>query len=194
MIPPPALQNTSAIVQLYTDVKAYFATLPAAPGTSVVFGFEERTKQINEGTGGANRVCIIPGKVPNGEDGLLEGTTIGGDQINADQSTQPRAIFGQQRIVTFSMWAADQTTVDYVQQQQLIEQLFEWVIQAVEQSSAGHANAVWAAAPRYNRNPNERRFGLEYLAELELETQWFDALPVAVFPAAGQVKRGTAHS
>lgn len=186
--------NSSAVVKLYQDVATYFAALtPGDPsrGASVVFGARERWKHINEGSNGANRVVVVPGTL-EGQDGELEGPTGPGEVINADGSVTPRTLFDQLKVVTFCVWAADPAdpqSVDATVQQQAIEQMFEYVVQAVKRSGAGMANAEWVGAPTYNANPNELRFGLEYRAVLALDTRIFDHVPVAAFPAGANVTR-----
>ena len=183
-------ENASAIVRLYQDVRAYFET--KGRGSSVVFGRKERWIQINQGTGGANRVVFIPGRL-KGEDGALIGVDGPGEIVKAGVVT-PRALFLQSKIVTISIWAANETndpsaSVDEVSQQQEIEQMFEWVIRGVRRSPAGAANAEWGALA-YNSAPNEIRFGTEYLAELEVGTQYFDDAPGIVTIESIAVNRG----
>lgn len=188
-------ENQSAVVQLFQDVRDYFAKLPAgnpAQGASVVFGMRERWKQINEGSNGANRVVFVPGSVPDGKDGPLTGTTGPGETIGTDGTVKPRSLFDQKKIVTICIWAADTTdptAIDETLQQQAIEQLFEYVLQGIKRSAAGAGNAIVAGAPQYNAIPNERRFGIEYRIELELDTRLFDRVPVAIFPTGVGVTR-----
>lgn len=190
----PAAEHTSAVGQLYDDVRSYFDQ--KSSGVNVVFGRRERWKQINEGTQGANRVCVIPGRVPSGDDGALEGPVGPGELIEIEDDEAvgiPRALSNQVRIVTFSMWAADTDNDPGAReeraQQEIIEQFFEWVQRAVKRSIAGRANAVWGPC-RYNAEPREIRYGVEYLAELALEAQWFDDTPEAATAQGVAVNRG----
>ena len=186
--------NQSAVVQLFRDVKTFFGSLPAGNlgrEASVVFGMRERWKQINEGTGGANRVVFVPGTIPDGKDGRLEGPTGPGESIGSDGKVKPRALFDHKKIITICVWAADPldpNAVDETAQQEAIEQLFEYVMQAFKQSSAGLGN-INAGAPLYNPNPNERRFGIEYRIEIELDTRIFDQVPNVVYPTGARVSR-----
>lgn len=176
--------NTSALVQLHADVAAYFAATWKPKPAAVLFGMKERWKQINEGTGGTNRVVIIPGTI-DGKDGvILAPTGVGGN---------PRELHTQPKIVTFSLWAADNSTPDRSSderaQQNAIEQMQEWVIRAVQQSIAGEANAVWGECS-YNRNPNELRYGVEYLMQLAVDSTFYDLAALVAFPVPA-VNRGS---
>lgn len=200
-------ENQDSIVALYGDVKNYFAKF-CPPGTNIVFGWKERWKQINEGTNGANRVVMLPGD-ENGQDGPLEGANGPGEGIVADgtianvqganvivQPTQvsvaARTIFVGQDYVTFSIWAAEQTTADEIAQQQVIRQLYEYVLRACKNSTIGEGNLVWIKRG-FNINQNERRFGVEYVAVAQLETPYLDAMSTVVFPTNPSAQRGATH-
>jgi len=182
--------NQSAVVALFRAVKAYIGSEAISPGTSVVFGNNERQRQINQGVGGANRVVLVPGRLPNGDDGEFDGAPGPGEFVADDGTITPRIIAAQKKIITFSIWAdnsaPDSTAED---RQETLEQLYEYVVQAVQRSPAGMANAVWGAC-RYNNNPQEVRHGDEYLAELSIDTAIFDADPVLARPTAAAVNRG----
>lgn len=191
-------ENTSALVQLYADVKSYFAT--ASPGTAVVFGFKERTMQINQGTGGANRVCFVPGRL-DGAAGSLVGVDGPGERIDRTDPSNPvaipRALFLQGKLGTLSIWASNPSDnpddrVDEVQAEQIIEQYFEWVVRAVKRSIAGAANVEWAD-PKYNREPNEMRFGIELLVEFTVGTQLLDDVPNIYTATSVSVARDPSH-
>jgi len=191
-------ENTSALVQLYADVKSYFEKV--SPGTSVVFGYLERTMQINQGTGGANRVCFVPGRLEDGAAGALVGGDGPGERIDTSGPTPvaiPRALFLQGQLGTLSVWAANPSDnpddrIDEVQAQQIIEQYFEWVVRASKRSLAGAANLEWSE-PKFNRKPNEMRFGIELLVEFTVGSQILDEVPNIYTATSVSVSRAPAH-
>jgi len=185
-------ENTSAISVLFADVKAYVASKNA--GTEVVFGRKERWMQINQGTNGANRICFVPGNVDDGSDGELVGVDGPGETI-VDGKGVARALHLQGRIYTVSLWAADTTndpsaSVDELAQEEAIQQMFEWLQRAIRRSIAGAANVAYAK-PRHNNRPNELKFGVEYLVDLEVGTQFFDDVPGVIQASGVAVSRGS---
>lgn len=181
-------ENTSAIGTFYDDVAEYFATVD--PGVSVQFGAIARWEQLNQGTGGANRIVIVPGRLPDGDDGDVDAAPGPGEHIDPDtHAIVPRMIAAQPRFITISVWAAaDGATPSARERHEVLEQLIERTLRAGNHSLANLANGQWGRG-RYNRNPAELRFGDEYLLEIVIETQWLDSPPVAVFPAAANVGR-----
>ncbi len=183
--------NSSAVVQLVTDVTAFFEQ--HSPGTLVVFGVKKRWSAL-EGDGQGNRLVIVPGKVPGGEDGQVVAAVGPGEGIDTTARVGiARPLFNHTRALTFCCWAADTNSDpgarDELAQVAAIEDMFEVAQQAVKRSIAGEANAVWGAC-KYNTAPNEIRFGTEYLCELELGSQWFDLVPKTAFPTTAAVSRG----
>lgn len=146
------MAHRSGLLQLVTDVRSYFTGLAA--GTSVVFGWKEPPKQLNQGTGGANRVCLIPGDEGGDGGSFLAARNVGDTRVS-------RAIVDINRIVTASCWAVDTTNAeDLSAQMEALETLVEQFIQAVQSSPAGCANVEWGAL-RYVSPLAERRFGAE---------------------------------
>ena len=143
------------------SVRAYFVA--NAIKTNVVFGFKERTKQINQGVGGGNRIVIIPGRLPNGDDGdIVAAVGPGGN---------PRKLWTQEKIVTFSLWAGA-PSADSVNEESLSASLdvMQAQIFSALQDAIGN-NATWRAS-RFNADPIETRFGLEYLIELSISATY----------------------
>jgi len=189
-------ENASALGKLFADVRDYVATKNA--GTAVLFGLKERTIQINQGSGGANRIVFIPGRLPGGEAGELEGVDGPGEpnlpKVGGDPQVKPRALFLHGKLATISIWAANtdndpSARVDELAQDAAIEQMLEWVIRGVKRSVAGAANAEWGPL-RYNMSPIETKFGVELLVELTVGTQYFDDVPNIVYPTGVEVDRG----
>jgi hypothetical protein len=184
------MTTESAIVLLYRDIVAYFEAVD--PKVSVVFGRRERWKQINQGTDGANRIVMMPGKLEDGGDGELGGVDGPGEMLDGTTAT-PRGLFRQEKVVTFSIWVADTTNdpqaQDEAQQEEVLEHMFELLLQALSRAPSGAAEVV-PGSYRYNANPNELRFGIEYLAEFTLGTVYHDQESEWVLPSGAHVTRG----
>lgn len=88
-----------ALEQLYTDVKADFTEDSAT--TAFAFGRKEVTKQINQGTGRANRIVFVPGLYPSGD--------LGKDLPPRNPGRNPRSIATLGEVFTVFVWAYDGT-------------------------------------------------------------------------------------
>lgn len=152
------VQVTTQAARLYllAGIRSYFQ----ANGVkwNVVYGFRERTKQNQEGVEGAGRICLVPGRVPNGDDGTFDRPVGPGGN--------PRKLVSQELLVTLVLWAAAAADNQNEEQtEQAIDDMKRDVISAV-QSTLMHA-VTWNSN-RFNPNPNEVRFGVEYLIELSI--------------------------
>ena len=149
------MSTTAARLFLLQGIRSYFQANGVT--TAVFFGFKERTKSVNQGKGGANRIVVIPGRFPNHEDGeLVAPTGTGGN---------PRRLMSQELITTLSLWAVAADNGNEEQTEQAIDDMKENVISAI-QSTLMHA--VQWGANRYNPEPIETRFGVEYLIEISI--------------------------
>lgn len=154
----------SGLVALVTNVQSYFTS--AGVTANVSLGWKQATKQVNQGTGRANRVVFIPSD-PNGAGGKISapiqvgqqnfGPGVGGD-------TSARALFTWERQLTVSVWAVDLSDPhDEAKQIEAIEDLFEYTVRAVHKFAL--AGAQWGAV-NWVLKPNEQTFGRELRAAL----------------------------
>jgi hypothetical protein len=186
--------NDSALVQLYQDLATFLGEFwPNYPndGPVTAFGARERWKQT-QGTGGANKIVVVPGTL-DGEDGDPVGVV--GPGSFEENSPTARGLFTQPKTLTFCLWAMNtdspDSATDELAQQGAIEQMQEFVYRATKASSAGGANLVWAKH-RYNRKPEEIRFGTEYQMQCAVDCTFFDITTVVVVPKYATVNKNPA--
>lgn len=174
----------SGLVALVTHVRNYFL-LKGIDANVPPLGWKERTKQINQGIGGANRVVFVPSG-PNGAAGPLASIRGPGKRLHnansADAFTR-RGLYNWERQAGVSIWGIDRSNpLDIENEEAQIEAtelLFERVIEAVhyfvassEQQFGGYATVEWGE-PTWVTPPNERVFGRELLAPLTLKHPMF---------------------
>lgn len=160
----------SGLVQLRKNVAAYFATVGVTANVSL--GWKQPTKQINQGTGRANRVVIIPADGANG--GSLVGVQQPGQRRfgTGDDEISARALYTWERAVIVSCWAVDLTDPhDEELQIEAVEDLFERTIQAVHYSA--YNDARWGKVA-WMTNATEQVFGRELRAALTFRHPMFD--------------------
>lgn len=142
---------------LYDDVAAALAI--SAPTVSVVFGTREPTKQTNQGSDGAGRVCIYPHD-ESGKAGSY-GPPVG--------LGFPKRVLSRMELITVRVWAADRSDqTDDRKQYAAVIALENEVLNAIKRSASGRidwtrADAEWLA------KPIERSFGREKLIRFELQ-------------------------
>lgn len=163
---------------LVTGVAAQFALYKAAGlidfDIVVARGWKERAKQINQGSGRANRVVFMPSK-PDGSAGkIVKPRQVGDHQYGAVPTANPpippagtwRPLSDWERIVYVSIWAYDGTqATDEGAQDDAVYQLFRWTQIAVQNSVGGNADF---GTTNYTV-PLERSFGLELLVDLTFQ-------------------------
>jgi len=143
-------------------------TLFTADGTTanVVFGWREVAKQINQGTGRANRVVFEPG------DSLALGDIGGANQPGRN----PRPIATLSELSTVYVWAVDATAPnDELKQYTAARLLFDAVVRAIHNCAAGHATlgariGYRITKPRWVRDNPERTFGAEIAFTLAVDS------------------------
>lgn len=141
-----AVRYLDGFEALVNGVKAYFAA--TGGGTTVLCGYRERSRNLNQGTGGANRVVFLPGD-PNGAGGKITPPRDVGHQVLVDTEGNPvadvRPIASWDRQFSVAIWAADATQIrDELAQCVAATALLERTAQAVEQvSHAGGPNVAW---------------------------------------------------
>jgi len=176
--------NTFALTLLVADVKALFT----ADGNTanVVFGPREPAKQINQGTGRANRVVFSPGD-PTGKAGSYEGAKVTRRGPTFSGRKASKALLTFRERATVYCWAVDATTKDTLndesKQYDAARLLHDDVIRAIYRSpNVGHGSFT-VSAPQWLRDKKERVYGAEIMFQLEFEAMIPDephTLPTAI--------------
>lgn len=185
----------SGVVALVASVRAYFAAMSV---TAVVppLGRKERTKQVNQGPGGANRV-VFEMSDPAGKGGKLAAPHIVGarDIVDADKNVVAtvRSLKNWERALTVSVWAADPSdTNDEEKQIEATEALFEWVLRAtnafVASGASPAASLVWGDTD-WTSTPVERAYGFELRVGLVFKHPIFDVPIDLAFPSPALTKK-----
>lgn len=150
----------------------------------VEFGRRRRSYQVNQGTGGANRVIFSPGDA-SGKLGKIEGTEHPGRRAAADNARELASATG---ILVVYVWAVapDRDVTDEEAQWDAVLDLQEHVIRAVH-AVAGrwHAWGDWGLAP----NPQEHVYGVELISSLTIRFPFLSAPPVIDRDVVGEVNK-----
>ncbi len=193
MTEPEQIRMVSGFGVLVRSVQAYFAALSRKE--TVVFGYRERAKQINQSVDGAGRVIFLPGDV-QGAGGKLEPAPrdVGRqdiDDVHGNRVAQIRPLASWARQFTISIWGFDATGPrDELLQAEAAEALFELVVQAVEQvTHAGGPNLAWGATTW--TVPKENTLGAELLVSVLLTHPLMEAPDEVAFPGFGLIRAGT---
>lgn len=145
-----------SIVALVNDVSDYLAA--AGVGCNVLFGRNERAKQMNQGAGQANRVVFQPGD-DSGKFGRIATTHQPGMR-----SIHQRSIANFEALMIVSVWAAYKIDPNNEREQMCAaEDLLEWVMRAMQDLRPGLFE--WGAV-QITPPSSERIYGLELRAEL----------------------------
>lgn len=170
---------SSGLIAMVASVQAFFAA--RSIGANVSLGWKEASKQVNQGTGRANRVVFIPSD-PGGRGGTIGPAQQPGQRRfgTAPNDVSTRALFTWERLLTVSVWAVDTTAPnDESKQIEAVEDLFEWTVRAVQafaQNNARWGDVSWLASPI------ERQFGRELQAALVFRHPLFDSPGDRAFP------------
>ena len=149
---------------LVEGVRAWFSD--NAIDASIVLGWKERTKQANQGPGGAARVVFSP------SDDSGKGGKLSQDFGNRGPGGNPRPLVMWERTCVVAVWARDPDAPgDDEGAIEAVETLLEQVVQAV-QAVAGNS-ARWGEV-LWTVSPNELSFGRELRASLTLRGPLFD--------------------
>lgn len=162
--------NLAITNQLALSVALAFAIL--SPGTVVAAGWRERGKQINQGSGGANRVVFIPGDVKTGRAGNFA-------PVARKSTTNPAALAQLDELHTMSVWAYDGVNSnDEMAQVEAVEALLELAIQAVHFAvsadtgqALGGANVKWIDKT-WTISSVEITYGREVLVTFTIATSY----------------------
>lgn len=175
--------TTSSIRYLINGINNWFTTFAPSQGTSVFYGWRNGSEQINEGTGGGNRVGIALGDSA-GNIGRLTSprkSTGGGSTAPVNN---PRIHASWEKVLTCFVWAYDNTNpTDELLQFDALESLFEQTVTAIR--TVIKADALPTA--NVKTNPFlERSYGIEISFQLQISSPLF-GLQRDLFPADGQV-------
>lgn len=182
----------SGVAALVKGVQDYFVEF--GEGTSVVFGYRERAKQINQGVGMANRVIFLPGD-PNGAGGKLAPTPrdVGRRELYDGNVhvANIRPLASWERQLSISIWGVDKFAIrDELAQAVAAEDLFELVVRAVESfTGAGGMNVAWGAVTW--TVAKENTFGTELIVGLALAHPLMGVPEEVGFPGFSLERTGT---
>lgn len=153
-----------ALEVLYENVRARLGE--EQPGTVVAFGWRERAKQVNQGTGRANRVIFEPGDA--GKAGGYSGAKRPG--------RNPRPLGTLTETCTVYCWACDAESAEAANQElaqwRAARMLHDAVYRAIQLALRTKAEAnlnVKFDAPEWVLTNVERPFGAEMKFRLTLD-------------------------
>jgi len=176
-----ASRYRSSVPDLVDAVGAYFTANNV--GAVAVYGSRERTKQNNQGLGGANRVAFAPSD-DGGKAGRIVAVKHPGPRRTTDDEdneTARRAIFDWEHVLMVSIWAVDASDPENERAQlEAVETLLEHTINAVQ--SFAHANAIWGDVT-WTPQPVERVFGRELRVGLTYRHPMFETENEIVRPS-----------
>ena len=165
----------SGLVALVHSVRDYFTANGVT--ASVSLGWKERSRQDNQGAGGANRVVFTPSD-DSGRGGTIDGIRGPGSRnnlaSNGGDDTSRRGLYSWERFVVVSIWAQDDSQADPEDEEAQIEAteaLFEWTMRAVQ--AFAHQDARWGDVT-WTPTPVDRSFGRELRAALTYRHPMFD--------------------
>lgn len=169
--------NTSGIIALANGMRNYITGLGVSNVVVTPCGWTQRPRILNQGTPGANRILLIPGKEPGSAAGA------GGVLTRDSRPTvnNPRALLTWRKDITMSVWAVDVTDTHNEELQiAALENLLELAVQAAHSAvdpdtgvNVGLAAIEWGAV-RYTIPPSEMAFGKELLVEFVHKCPIFD--------------------
>lgn len=158
---------------VFQDVKQLFADEGAT--ASVIFGRREPTKQINQGTGRANRVVFVPGVAGK----------LGSYSAARNPNRNPRPLATLLENFTVYCWGYDGANPrDELLQYKAVHLVHDQVIRAIYLSSrSGHGTVEWTDPQVVNDEKVELRFGMEWQFTLTVQsmipdTSWPETDPL----------------
>lgn len=182
------IQTASGFLAAVDTVRAFFTAQGVTANVEV--GWRRRPQQINQGTGGANRVVFSPSIGDSG--GAIVSARFPGNRRVRDGSGNlvgdVRSLQDWTRECTVSVWAVDATDLHNEELQiAATESLFEWVVRAVHVAPGAFAEAKFTDVKW--TIPAERSYGVELLASLTFKHPIFDVPRDLVIPAGVAVSR-----
>jgi len=174
-VPVPQSDATLALDYLFDRLESETADR-LDPVPAVVFGWREAPKQVNQGTGRANRIVLSPGD-PGGKVGDLEGGKLPG--------RNPNSLATMVELATLYLWAYDATAAtDARKQWRACRRLHDVVLPICIRAFRGRWKQL---SKSWIRSELERPFGAEMQVVFAVESMVPDDL---VPYAAGGVVTG----
>lgn len=180
-------------MRLVASVRDYFSTFGVT--ANVELGWNRRTRQTNQGAGGANRVIFVPSDEAGGGGSLARPHLMGPREFFDPSSPTPtrpvataRPLLDWQRVIFFYVWARDPARAeDEGAQIEATETLFEEAVRAIHSAPGGFASLSWGGTKW--TPPAERSFGLELRGSLTFQHPLFDRPSEIVYPSAAVIGR-----
>jgi hypothetical protein len=163
--------------------------------TSVLFGWTARSRKDNQGPGGANRVCVMPGKF---DPSTGQPKPVGAGRINrnsaqdfAQTATETyRILAWRDEDVTIAVWAANPELPQDEEQaygaslllQMLTIQAIHNAVDPLTQTNAGFGQIEDYGDTTWSLPPGEQAFGREFMLGLVLRVPMLDAPIELAFP------------
>jgi hypothetical protein len=157
----PTQPTKSFLEYVSLKLPAYFASLSPAIAATVLVGWRQRAKQINQGPGGANRIVFDD---DTGRSGKFSAATQPG--------RNPRPLWNWERAIRMSVWAVDASDPsNELKQMTAAENLLEATLQGIHQVAYGQFHPLEITR---TPSPIERVFGCEFLVTAELHSPVLD--------------------
>jgi hypothetical protein len=170
--------DTLALEKVYADVQTDF--IAQEKDTVFAFGIVERTKQLNQGPGGGNRIVVHPGTYPDGNVGKVDAPMFPG-------RLPRRPLHTLHELFTVLTWAHDASySEDAFAQWKAARLLFDDFVAALYRSSHGTYGFV-SARWSHGKDRNERRFGNEIESVWTIQSMIPDFEQVAVRPVTPDI-------
>jgi hypothetical protein len=172
------MSDTLALEKIYTDVQADF--IAQEKDTVFDFGIVARSKQLNQGPGGANRIVMHSGTFPDGNVGKVDAPKYPGRDPR-------RPLHTLHELFTVLTWAYDaEFPDDAFAQWKAARLLFDDFVAALYRSSHG-TYAFVSARWSHGNDRNERRFGNEIESVWTIQSMIPDFEKVAVHPVTPDI-------
>lgn len=183
--------NVLALDLLFDGIVAVFAA-DAAPNpsrVSIVFGWREVAKQINQGPGGANRIVIHPG-LPGEKTGRF-----GSHMPVHKPGRNPRSLATRIEIFTAYIWAVDGTDETTLRNERAQWRAARMLYDAFDRAAylvthtdgdVGVGPVTWLAED-WNLDKSERGYGAEVIVSGAVESMVPDTAFADVTDAHGVV-------
>jgi hypothetical protein len=196
------IAHYDALEGLVRGVEAFFKAQGVT--ASVDVGWTRRSRQDNQGPGGANRVVFIPGEFdasPSPPKVLRYGELdLEGEQNQVTLAPRLRTIAWLHGAYTCSVWAADASApTDERKQIWRTKQLLRWTLQAMQnavdpltEQPVGGANLQWGGTLAWTLPPGEQAFGRELCFEFRLLEPQHDVPIATAYPGTAVVARSPA--
>lgn len=167
----PSQPTKSFLEYVSISLAEYFASSKPAISAGVFVGWKQRTKQINQGPGGANRIVFDDDE---GRSGRFSAATQPG--------RNPRPLYNWERAIRISVWAFDASDrANELKQMTAAENLVEATLQGIHQVAWGQFHPLDVQRVPA---PVELAFGCEFLITGDLHSPILDRAKPTVTPGS----------